>query len=376
MRLRALHDAAKTVGLLDDEAAIAKAGVVSATAAFRVGAVVLIERATAHGRFYPCATTCENPVDEFVPIDPDRIHTACIVRRGEALGATDVTGGTESVHGAYAEFSLAPLQVRGRTVGLLGIKRPPETLDHIDLELLCGMASVIAVAIAQARSRDRAVDEARKRARLTQYFSPQIATHLVSGAAAHVSQGVRLDASILFADIRGFTAFSHGKQPSELMAFLNHYFSRMVHSVLAHGGMVDKLLGDGILAVFGAPLPLADHAIRAARCALEMRQQTTTIPFGPPGAAPVRVGIGIESGPIVVGDVGGGGFLDFTVLGETVNIASRIEALTKTFGVDVLVGPRTRAELGTNATFEAMPPHEVRGAAKPVPTYRLMAVGD
>jgi class 3 adenylate cyclase len=160
-------------------------------------------------------------------------------------------------------------------------------------------------------------------------------------------QGEEVVASILFVDVRGFTAFAEVAAPHEVVTALNELYELIVPVVLRHGGHANRFLGDGLLAVFGAPERQADHAARAVAAATEIAQ----LVGARPGSA-LRVGMGIHSGPLVAGTVGGGGRRDFTVIGDTVNTAARVEGATRVTGDDLLI---------TQATLEGLEPSH-RGA--------------
>lgn len=146
-----------------------------------------------------------------------------------------------------------------------------------------------------------------------------------------------LVATVLVSDLRGFTSLSESRDPAEVFSYLNRIQGALAEIVHAHGGTVDKFLGDGMLAVFGAPEPLPDHAARAVAAAEAMRQAMCSLPgIGGTGSAPA-FGIGIHAGAVIAGALGSGARLEFTVIGDTVNTASRLESLTKELGVDVLV---------------------------------------
>lgn len=146
------------------------------------------------------------------------------------------------------------------------------------------------------------------------------------------SQGEARELTVLFSDIRGFTAYSANKPPHQVVALLNEYFSVMVPIVERHGGTIDKFIGDGLMVLFGAPDPLPDHATRAVSAAVEMIRQTRGLRddwsrlYDFPGFA---VGVGIQSGPAIVGPIGSSSRLDFTAIGDTVNTAARLETANK-----------------------------------------------
>src|SRR5207244_3543215 len=147
--------------------------------------------------------------------------------------------------------------------------------------------------------------------------------------------------SILFLDVRGFTSFSERADAKTVVALLNELYDQVVPIVLEHGGHANKFIGDGLLAVFGAPERLTDHAERAVRAGLEVARTVADAYKGE-----LRVGIGVNSGRVLVGTIGGGGRLDFTVIGDTVNTASRVESATRQTDDDMLITEYTRSLIG------------------------------
>jgi adenylate cyclase len=149
--------------------------------------------------------------------------------------------------------------------------------------------------------------------------------------------GEEVELSLLFMDVRGFTSFSERAEPREVVAGLNELYECVVPIVLSHGGHASKFIGDGLLAVFGAPDRLADHADRAVAAGLEIVESVRR--------GQLRVGVGINSGRVVAGTIGGGGRVDFTVIGDPVNTAARVEAATRKTGDDLLITEATLALL-------------------------------
>lgn len=170
------------------------------------------------------------------------------------------------------------------------------------------------------------------------YVDPVLAERVMR--EGEVLQGQELDVSVLFLDVRNFTAYAERESAADVVAKLNEFFEIVVPALPEHGGHANKFLGDGLLGVFGAPDRLDDHADRAVAAALEINRRVNERYEGR-----VRIGIGINSGPAVVGTVGGGGRLEYTVIGDTVNTAARVEELTRETGDDLLVTEATRAVL-------------------------------
>ncbi len=192
---------------------------------------------------------------------------------------------------------------------------------------------------------------------LGEYLDPSVAGRILDGGI--VPAAAEMDVTILFLDIRGFTALADGADPQEVVDTLNRFFELAVPVVTRHGGQVDKFIGDGLLAVFGAPIEGDDHADNAMRAALEIDRRTE-----------LAVGIGVHTGRVVVGNVGGGGRLDFTVIGDVVNTAARIEAATRRTGDTILFSAQTRERLrDLDVPSMERPAVRVKGKRAPLPLY-------
>jgi adenylate cyclase len=175
-------------------------------------------------------------------------------------------------------------------------------------------------------------------------------------------QGEELEVSILFVDVRDFTAFAESAAAHEVVAALNELYEAVVPAIRRHGGHANKFVGDGLLAVFGAPERHADHAARAVAAARDIADVTRR--------GSLRVGIGVNTGRAVVGTIGGGGRRDFTVIGDAVNTAARVEAATRATGDDILITKSTLAALGPDAgAFEERPSAPLKGKSEPVRLY-------
>ena len=168
------------------------------------------------------------------------------------------------------------------------------------------------------------------------YMDTRVVDEILAHPEAEYPRPRRTDATVLFTDLEGFTAFSEAHEAEEVVAALNAFFSRMKPIVVAHGGSIDKFVGDAMMCFFGVPLPRADHARRALQCALELQEECARFRYET--GIPFRMRIGLHSGPLIVGSVGseavngGAAHMNYTVIGDTVNLASRLEAKNKEFG--------------------------------------------
>jgi adenylate cyclase len=196
----------------------------------------------------------------------------------------------------------------------------------------------------------------------SRFVDARVVADLVnSPESALERQGEALDITVLFSDIRGFTSFSETRPPGEVVALLNRYFSRQVEVVFRHGGTIDKFIGDAIMAFWGAPVADPQHAAHAVAAALEMAEVAKDFEreLAASGAA-FGIGVGLHSGPAVVGFIGSENRLDYTAIGDTVNLASRIEGATKGVAT-VLVSDATRRRCGDRFGFEARGTFKVKG---------------
>ncbi len=211
------------------------------------------------------------------------------------------------------------------------------------------------------------VAQARERATLRNafggYVSPQIMSEILAGRIRPGLGGKRERVCVLFSDIRDFTTRSEFMPPEQLIDMLNRYFTEMTQSVHSHGGTVDKFMGDGMMCFFGAPQPLeypAEAAVAAARDMLR-RLDALNAEFVTQGRAPISVGIGLHLGEVVVGHVGSKARHEYTVIGDAVNTASRIEGLTKSLGYPLIISRDVWVELERTERFVALGPHPVKG---------------
>ena len=216
----------------------------------------------------------------------------------------------------------------------------------------------------------------RVRTLLNLYVTPEVARQAVEHGAQLGGQMV--ECSVLFADIRNFTGLSERLEPGALIETLNRYMTVMVTAIVAQGGMVNKFGGDSLLAVFGTPLnPAANHAARAAQAACAMLSALADFNQSQAQAdrPTLAIGIGVASGPVVAGNVGGAERLEYTVIGDTVNLAARLQDKTKETGFPILLHGETfrQASASIDLLAERLPEMTVRGKQEAVEVYGLKA---
>ncbi|BCX47259.1 adenylate/guanylatecyclase [Haloferula helveola] len=210
-----------------------------------------------------------------------------------------------------------------------------------------------------------------RRARLQRYFSPGVAELLEKQEDDMLCEGSECELTVVFTDIRGFTRLSEALESRDIIHFLNLYHARMVQAVFEHGGTLDKYLGDGLMIYFNAPVQQNDHALRAVKCAMAMKREIAAINTERSwhGEDQLRIGIGIHSGQAVLGDIGAPHRREFTAIGDTVNLASRIEELTKEVGHDVLVSQATFEQVRDDFAWTSIGSVPVPGRKEPVEVY-------
>ena len=269
-------------------------------------------------------------------------------------------------------FMCAPLWTEHEVFGVLYVDAPEEkSFSAPDLDLFTTVSNYAAVAIEQARLAARLLEETRRRERLQRYHSPAVAERIVKqreGEADTMLEAQEREVTVLFADLVGFTTWSERMPPSEIASTLNAFFTAMTTVIFQFEGTLDKFIGDAVLAVFGAPLDQPDHAVRAVGAARAMRDALHRLNQSQPQA--LRMRLAINSGVALVGDIGAPTRREFTVLGDVVNTAARVQGQVCE-PEQILITAETYDRLGGAIDARALGSVQVKGRSAPVGIYEI-----
>lgn len=277
----------------------------------------------------------------------------------------------QQVRSALCVPLLAP---DGAVLGVLyadTITRPVPFGDD-EARALQAFAGLAAVAIARARYAEEARRAREVRASFERFFAPSVAAAIATAPEAAVLGGRRLPVAVLFGDIRGFTPLAEQSSPEELAALLGDYLAAMIDAVFEHHGTLDKFTGDGVMAVWGAPFPLDDAADRALAAASAMRAELArqNARRAAEGRAPIEAGFGVSFGEVFAGNIGSERRLEYTVVGDAVNLAARLCELAGPG--EILVDEELANRLSDRGALEPMPALTIRGRAASVRAYRAL----
>ena len=240
-----------------------------------------------------------------------------------------------------------------------------------DLQFLIGFGGIAAATLHRLRDADRTRHEALVRSNFERYFAPNVAAEIARQQEGARPGGEKCPVTILFSDIRGFTTLSEGMTPDAIAQLLSEYFTEMVEVIFEHGGTLDKFVGDAILALWGAPIAHQHDADSAMRAAIAMQQSVTALntKWAAEGRPAIGVGIGINYGEVFAGNIGSQRRLEYTVIGDAVNVASRL--CTKAGAGEVLLTEPFYQQLTTVPTVERIDAMPLRGRAQPIAIYRV-----
>lgn len=216
--------------------------------------------------------------------------------------------------------------------------------------------------------------EKRMKTTMYRYMTPGVAEQVMALGEDALMVGERKEVTILFSDIRGYTTLTENLEASDVVALLNQYFETMVEAVFSHEGTLDKFIGDALMAVFGAPLPLRDnHGWMAVQSALDMRRRLKEFNQMRPDEPQIKIGIGMSSGEVVSGNIGSQKRMDYTVIGDGVNLSSRLEQITKQYGCDIIISEMTYHLCQDKIWVRELDRVRVKGKQQAVSIYELIS---
>ncbi|MEA5466457.1 GAF domain-containing protein [Leptothoe sp. PORK10 BA2] len=216
--------------------------------------------------------------------------------------------------------------------------------------------------------------EKRMKTTLYRYMTPSVADQVMALGEDSLMVGKRRDVTVLFSDIRGYTTLTESLEASQVVSMLNEYFETMVEAVFNHQGTLDKFIGDALMAVFGAPLPLDNHGWSAVEAALDMRERLVHFNRARQASSrpKINIGIGISSGEVVSGNIGSRRKMEYTVIGDGVNLSSRLEGVTKQYGCDIVMSEHTYDRCRDLVWVRELDLTRVKGKTEPVKIYELI----
>ena len=278
-----------------------------------------------------------------------------------------------SVQG-IGSLACAPLAGHEEVYGVLYVDRRlgPEPFSETDQQMLSVVAAQAAVAVEAARAREREAREAEARLVFARFMPEHLIKELAENPDEYHLGGVNRRLSVMFCDVRGFSRIAHGMKPEHVVEMLNTLFTELAAEIMGHQGTLNKYLGDGLMALFGAPVDTGENAANAVRAAIAMQRSlrrvneilvTRDLPT-------LSIGIGINTGEATVGVVGAEMRSEYTAIGSTVNVAARVESLTK--AGQILVTQATADELGNQFKLEGPSEAEVKNIPEPVRVYLVL----
>lgn len=267
----------------------------------------------------------------------------------------------------------APLITESNVHGVIYADRldPFSAFSPNDLELISAVAAQTAVTVETVRAHTRLAREEVARANYSRFMPEYVVKQLLENPDSFKLGGTNQTITILFADIRGFTALSEREKPEKIVGLLNRYFTAMSDIIFAHGGTLDKYIGDGLMAIFGAPTATAEDAKNALNTAVAMQKRVVTLnaELASEGFSPINIGIGLHTGEATVGYIGSEKRSEYTAIGDTVNLASRLES--NTHGGQILISEAAAQASGNLFELTPQKPLTVKNRLQPVSLFEV-----
>ncbi|MCI0414742.1 GAF domain-containing protein, partial [bacterium] len=293
----------------------------------------------------------------------------------DALFDPRFDGGASIIFHKIRSAMCAPLWNKDDVIGVVFVDSTTRTgtFNPSDLDLLTALANYAAIGIEQARLNEKIKEEMKRRSQLERYHSPSVINRILNAAETDPSiDAQEVETTVVFSDIVGFTGMSEKMEPHRVALLLNEYFGEMTEIIFKYEGTLDKFIGDAIMAVFGAPLAMEDHAVRAVKTALEMREKLNEFNDEKFGQQRINVRFGINSGPVVAGDIGSPKRIEYTVLGNTVNIAQRLEAGVAKPG-QIVIGANTYELVKDHFEVQELGEFSLKGLEQMTKVYEVIS---
>jgi adenylate cyclase len=302
-----------------------------------------------------------------------------VVRQREAVLSSDArvdsrfgTAQSVIIQGIRSAMCV-PILHNNNLYGILHLDTQDTTgaFTEKDLQLLTGIANQAAVSLENALLARKLEEEAASRAKFQRFLSPSLVEQVISGKLALKPGGELRECTVLFSDIRGYTSIAEKYEAQDVVAMLNEYFELLVDVVFKHEGTLDKYIGDSVMAVWGAPVHQPDAAIRAVSAALEMREVLArwNREREAQGRVPIFTGFGIDTGQVVAGNLGSSKTMEYTVIGDSVNLASRLTNLAQTD--QIIISANTLDKVRDYVMTEALPATKIKGKEETIPLYNV-----
>lgn len=270
----------------------------------------------------------------------------------------------------------APLICKNDFMGLIYVDstEKAKAFSEDDLKLFTGVANQVAIALENAKLSEKIQAEAKIRGNLQRYLSAEIVEQVLNNKLELKLGGEIMETTVLFSDIRGFTALSEKMKPEDVVDLLNEYFDILVAVIFKYGGMLDKFIGDSIMAVWGVPAKKEDDELNAVRAAVDMQAQMFYLNSkrSAQGFELIGMGIGINTGSNLTGNIGSATRMDYTVIGDNVNLASRLEYSATPN--QILIGEETYNRIAKSVVAEPLPLLKVKGKSKELKVYSVIGV--
>lgn len=382
-----LYEMSRTIGTVFDLKEIfvkATDLIFRGTPAERVVALIAEETPNGkilHDRLFPIAVRTrdvrmENSAEK---LSVSRTITQKVMREKVALLSQDVTGdaqfsAVESIvlQGVRSTIC-APLITESNVHGVIYADRlnPFSAFSPSDLELISAVAAQTAVTVETVKAHKRLAREEIARANYSRFMPEYVVKQLLENPDSFKLGGTNQTITILFADIRGFTAFSEREKPEKVVSILNRYFTAMSQIIFAHGGTLDKYIGDGLMAIFGAPTATPDDAKNAVKTAVAMQRRLAALntELKSEGFRPVSIGIGLHTGEATVGYIGSEQRSEYTAIGDAVNLASRLESNAR--GEQILISEATAQASESSFDLTAQKPLIVKNRLQPISLFEV-----